>query len=174
MSSWTYINGTIRVSPMGRTQEEKRFILETVLNHLPLVTGSEKDMDIYIIQKNGHNQSSSHDEFGKSTNNLIDYYGDKSSNGVLKIQNSYILVVNGSFRDRKFKDTLKEFNKFLCRLAKRVGVEDVMVEIKGYRKSILIRDNNKVYADMFEYPSWSYKTDSSNWCERIMWSEERN
>ena len=45
MSWWTYINGTITVSPMGRTQAEKRYILETVLDHLPLVTGSERDHD---------------------------------------------------------------------------------------------------------------------------------
>ena len=51
MSSWTYINGTVTVHPMGRTQPEKRYILETVLNHLPRVTGSEGDMDVYIIQK---------------------------------------------------------------------------------------------------------------------------
>lgn len=53
MSYWTYINGTITVCPMGRTQPEKRYILETVLNHLPRVTGSEGDIDVYIIQKNG-------------------------------------------------------------------------------------------------------------------------
>lgn len=28
MSNWTYINGTITVRPMGRTQPEKRYILE--------------------------------------------------------------------------------------------------------------------------------------------------
>ena len=62
MSWWTYINGTIEVRPMGRTQAEKRYILETVLNHLPLVTGSERDMNVYIIQENGTNSSSSCDE----------------------------------------------------------------------------------------------------------------
>lgn len=63
MSSWTYINGTITAEPLGRTQAEKRYILETVLNHLPRVTGSKGDMDVYIIQKNGYNSSLSHDEF---------------------------------------------------------------------------------------------------------------
>lgn len=51
MSYWTYINGTITVSPMGRTQPEKRYILETVLNHLPRVTGSEGDMNVYHSEK---------------------------------------------------------------------------------------------------------------------------
>lgn len=45
MSWWTHINDTITASPMGRTQAEKRYILETVLDHLPLVTGSERDHD---------------------------------------------------------------------------------------------------------------------------------
>jgi hypothetical protein len=40
MSWWTYINGMIKVSPMGRTQAEKTYILQTVLDHLPIVTGS--------------------------------------------------------------------------------------------------------------------------------------
>lgn len=32
MSSWTYITGVITVSPMGRTQPEKRYILDTILS----------------------------------------------------------------------------------------------------------------------------------------------
>lgn len=51
MSSWTYVHGTIVASPPGRTQHEKRYILETVLDHLPVVTGSERDMEVYVIQK---------------------------------------------------------------------------------------------------------------------------
>lgn len=77
MSSWCYITGTITVSPIGRTQAEKRYVLDTVLAHLPIVSGSEKDMDVYVIQKNGHNSFSSCDEFGERTNNLVDRYGQK-------------------------------------------------------------------------------------------------
>ena len=74
MSWWTHIRGMITVSPMGRTQAEKRYILETVLEHLPRVTGSEGDMDVHIVQRSGYNLSSSHDEFGMRTNNLIDIW----------------------------------------------------------------------------------------------------
>ena len=69
MSFWTYLHGTITVSPMGRTQAEKRYILETILNHLPNVTGSERDMQVYIVQKNEKNSSCSCEEFGYQTNN---------------------------------------------------------------------------------------------------------
>ena len=53
MSYWTYLTGTVTVRPMGRTQAEKRYILDAVLEHLPLVTGSERGMNVYVIQKNG-------------------------------------------------------------------------------------------------------------------------
>lgn len=123
MSYWTHIVGTITVSPMGRTQAEKRYILETVLDHLPRVTGSERDMNIHIVQKAGFDSASSCDEFGMVTNNLKDSYGDRSRRrGWLHTQNEYILVVEGNFRDRFFNDTYREFIKWLCRLAKRVDV----------------------------------------------------
>lgn len=90
MSWWTYVNGTVVVHPMGRTQAEKRYILDTVLAHLPLVTGSEEDMNIYIIQKNGTDSSCSCEEFEEVTNNLTDSYGNKTRDGGwLRIQNKY-------------------------------------------------------------------------------------
>lgn len=186
MSFWTYINGTIEVRPMGRTQAEKRYILDTVLEHLPLVTGSERDMNVYIIQKNGHNSSSSCDEFGDVTNNLVDWYGQKNQRrGWLRTQDEYILVVNGAFRDRMFDQTFKEFQKWLCRLAKRISVEDVMVEIKGYGKSTLLRNPrltkeklyDTVYGQMHEKPSWCYDDDEfgePNWCEYLLWTRAKN
>ena len=169
---------------MGRTQAEKRYILDTVLEHLPLVTGSERDMNVYVIQKNGHNSSSSCDEFGEVTNNLIDSYGNKSRDrGWLRTQDEYILVVDGSFRDRMFDQTFREFMKWICRLGKRVDIEDVLVEVKGYDKSTVIRNYNiqgkkfsysKVFDGLFEDPSWCNDTGEPNWCEFMMWDRAKN
>lgn len=186
MSWWTYVHGTVTVHPMGRTQAEKRYILDTVLEHLPLVTGSEKDMNVYVIQKNGHNSSSSCDEFGEVTNNLVDSYGDRNrKRGWLRTQDEYILVVDGSFRDRMFDQTYREFMKWLCRLAKRVDIEDVLVEVKGWGQSTLIRNYHltgkksweTVYGQMHEKPSWCYDKDEfgePNWCEYLMWDRAKN
>lgn len=179
MSSWTYINGSITVSPLGRTQAEKRYILETVLNHLPLVTGSEGDMDVYIIQKNGTNSSSSCDEYGQISNNLIDEYGCHSrKNGWLEIQEEYILVVNGSLRDRHFDETFREFMKWLCRLSKRVWVKDVLVRINGYNKQYVINESDNFdspYSNMNEEYSWSKESDGEpHWCEHLMWERAKN
>lgn len=176
MSYWTYVNGTITVSPMGRTQAEKRYILETILDHLPFVTGSERDMNVYIVQKNGHNSSSSHTEFGE--------YGGYRKWKTLstKIQREYILVVDGSLRDRTFDQTYREFQNWLCRLAKRISVEDVIVEVKAYEKYAIIRnpnvqrkkEYNTVYGQMFEHPSWSNGTGEPTWCEYLLWDNAKH
>lgn len=179
MSNWTYITGTIVVAPMGRTQAEKRYILDTVLEHLPVVTGSEKDMNTYVIQKAGTDFYRGDDEFGQMTNNLRDYYGNKNRiDGGLRIQSRYIIVVDGAFRDRYFKQTYTEFQKWICRLAKRVEVEDVLVQVSSYEKKVVITNNNDVYTDMFEFPSWSRLTEDApygepNWCEYLLWDKAR-
>lgn len=183
MSFWCYVTGTVTVRPMGRTQAEKRYILDTVLEHLPLVTGSERDMNVYVIQKNGYSSSCSHDEFGEITNNLVDSYGDRSrERGSLKTQDEYILVVDGSFRDRKFDQTYREFVKWLCRLGKRIRIEDVLVEVKEYGKSTIIKNTNiqskkysyrKVFNGLFEDPSWCNDTGELNWCEYLLWDRAK-
>ena len=67
MSWWTYVKGIVEVRPLGRTQTEKRYILETVLDHLPRVTGSEKNMNTYIVQKAGYDMSDSCSQFEQRT-----------------------------------------------------------------------------------------------------------
>lgn len=145
-------------------------------------------MNTYIIQKNGYNSSCSCDEFGEVTNNLTDWYGNKShTRGALRTQDEYILVVNAALRDREFEQTYREFMKWFVRLCKRVGCEDVLVEIKGYDKSTVIKDRNiqrkkysfkSVFDDLFEDPSWcndnkdGYK--EPNWCEFMMWDRAKD
>lgn len=176
MSYWTYINGTITVSPMGRTQEEKEYILKTILKHLPNVTGSEKDMYIKVIEKeSGCKTSSSHDEFGMITDNLIDHYGQRSYHrGWLETNDDYIILVYGSFRDREFEKTYKEFIKWIIRLAKRVRIVDVLVEIDGYDKSEIITNKDTRFGQMFENPSWTNETGEPTWCEYLMWDRGVN
>lgn len=178
MSSWTYVQGTVTVQPLGRTQAEKRYILDTVISHLPKITDSEKNMNVYVIQKNGYNSSSSHDEFGQWSN-----LGNGRYDHSFETQDEYILVVDGALRDRKFEQTYREFIKWLCRLAKRVMVEDVLVEVKGYNKSTVIRNTeiqrkkyswHKAFDEMFENPSWCNKDGEPNWCEYLLWDRAKN
>lgn len=184
MSYWTYIQGTITVSPIGRAQAEKRYILDTVLAHLPIVSGSEKDMDVYVIQKNGHNSSCSCDEFGERTNNLTDWYGNKTrSRGMLRTQDEYILVVDAALRDREFNQTYREFIKWLVRLGKRVMIDNILVKISGYDKTTVIKDRsvqNKKYSyrnvfnNLFENPSWMNDDGEVNWCEYMLYPRAKD
>lgn len=180
MSSWTYITGTITVSPIGRTQAEKRYILDTVLAHLPIV----KDMDVYVIQKNGHNGSSSCDEFGERTNNLVDWHGNRTrSRGMLRVQDEYILVVDAALRDREFDETYREFIKWLVRLGKRVMIDNVLVQISGYDKSTIIKDHcvqnekysyQNVFLNLFEDTSWVRDDGEVNWCEYMLYPRAKD
>lgn len=112
MSSWTYVQGLIELNVPGRTQAEKNYILQTVIDHLPKVTGSEKSMNIYTIQTAGHDSWQNFDEFY----NLVEDF---------RTQSRYFLVLDGNLRDRHYKDTFKELNKFLNRLGKRLMVDTV-------------------------------------------------
>lgn len=174
MSWWSYIDGIIRVEPYGRTQAEKRYVLETVLNHLPLVTGSERDMEIHIIQEDGYNESSSCDEYGDHTDNLVGRYGYKDRDGWLEIQRTYILAVKGSLRDRHFNETYKEFIKWLCRLSKRINIDSVLVRIKDYEKETIIKDEEPFY-NMYEWPSWCTGSDGEPaWWEHLTWDRMKD
>lgn len=174
MSWWSYVDGIIRVEPYGRTQAEKRYVLETVLNHLPLVTGSERDMEIHIIQEDGHNESSSCDEYGDRTDNLVDRYGYKGRDGWLDIQRTYILAVKGSLRDRDFNETYKEFIKWLCRLSKRIYIKSVLVRVKDYEKETIIKDEEPFY-NMYEWPSWCKESGGEPaWWEHLTWDRMKN
>lgn len=159
MSYWTYVNGVITVEPMGRTQHEKRYILETILDHLPKVTGSEEDMNITILEKkSGASSSCNCNEFGEYTR--YRRYPWPST------YEQYMVVIDGSFRDRMFDDTLHELNKFLNRLGKRVYVNDILVELHGQDKKLIISDAEP-YRQMEEGPSWW--NGEPAWTEYLMW-----
>ncbi len=92
----------------------------------------------------------------------------------MRIQNKYILVVNGAFRDRTYEQTFKEFQNWLCRLAKRIFIGDVLVEVEGHEQSTVIRNRNETYTAMFENPSWCSGGKEINWCEFMMWGKAKN
>lgn len=156
MSYWTYISGVITVVPMGRTQPEKRYILDTVLEHLPKVTGSEVNMNTYVLQEKGMNGSCNYNEF-------FEWAGNDELH---PIQDNYMIILEGSLRDRMFEETLRELNSFLNRLAKRVMVDDILVKLKGSDRSIVI-SNPKPYREMEEGPSWF--NGEIAWAEYLMW-----
>lgn len=170
MSFWTYIFGSIKVHVPGRTQAEIQYILDTVLEHLPVVTGSEGEMKVHAVRNDGYNKFCSADEFGMQTNNLRSYYGDRTRhNGNMETQDEYTLVINASLRDRMFEQTKREFIKWLIRLSKRLWVENVLVNISGYDGSMLINESGDKFYDICENPSWTSSDGKPSWWEYLMW-----
>lgn len=159
MSSWTYIHGTVTVSPYGRTQAEKRYILETVLAHLPKVTGSEENMYTHIVQHAGTNSSAWEDEFGITQDDSVE------------TQDYYSIVVEGHFRDRFLRDTFQEFMKWIQRLCKRVWTTDVTIKISSDSgRTIFIDWGYMQCVSFFEDYSWLQRG-TVNWCEYLIWRE---
>ena len=151
MSSWTYVQGLIELDVPGRTQAEKNYILQTVIDHLPKVTGSEKSMNIYTIQTAGHDSWQNFDEF---YNRVEDF----------RTQSRYFLVLDGNLRDRYYKDTFKELNNFLNRLGKRLMVDSVYVRLYNYEHSHIFTNKNDCYCKMFE--------NDNPWYNYLMWKFE--
>ena len=177
MSYWTYIHGIIAVRPLGSTQPQKRYVLETVLAHLPAVTGSEKNMKVHVVQKYGHSGSSSCNEFDEP----MWYRRDADNGGRLRTQDTYFLVLEASLRDRMFEDTLQELNRWLNRLAKRVSVEDILVKLTGRSgrdycsKQLLIHDSEP-YRQMEEWPSWCEDKSGGEpcWAEYLLYETAKD
>ena len=160
MSMWTYITGVVRVSTPARTTEQAEYIVKNVLNHLPQVTGSEENMRV-IISQSGHGRTSQGwDEFGHKTNNLIE--------GYLCIYDEFLLTVEGCLRDRRVKQTHREFIRWLCRMAKRISVDDICVKISDHvHEEILITDASP-FTKMYEIPPrWVEQIAGSEWWKEI-------
>ena len=178
MSYWTHVLGAIKVTPMGRTQYEKTYILNTVLDHLPIVSGSEKDMNVLVNVDPYCNSSRNFDEFMQRTNNLRDRYGDRSrAHGWVSVSDYYLLTIIGDLRDRMFNQTFQELQKWLCRLAKRVDVREANISISAddRREPYFIHELSwdNPYSKMFEEPSWVKKSDGEpTWCEYLMWERD--
>lgn len=170
MSHWTYVNGVVNVSCIAHTNPQTRYIIETVLEHLPVVSGSEGNMQIYLVQSNGCGMSSSYNEFGEP----IENFNCADEYGMYNTFPDYNLLLEGSLRDRTFEETFKEFNKWINRLAKRLLVNDVLVRISD-DKNKFVFDNSSNYSSMFE--NFSKRKNGNNnpaWTDYLYWECEEN
>lgn len=138
MSYWTHVYGTITVTPIGNTSNEKDTVLDNILANLPRVSGSEGDMTVYAMPK---------------TREACKISSGKPIRKPFDVPAEYIIVVKGNLRDRHFDRTFIEFTKWMCRLAKRIEVSHTLVEISDYKRSYIIDNNNCAYSNMYVEPS---------------------
>lgn len=161
MSYWTHLTGIIKVDVSGRTNEEVMYIVGTVIKHLPRVTGSERDMSVRYHLCEGYDCSSNCDEFGNRSNLGAGYYNS------FETQTHVLITVDGNFRDRKMHETVREFNNFLCRLAKRLLVHTCAVCITDdSRREVVITNKNDWLGDLYDW--------NKPWADYLYWKPNRD
>lgn len=161
MSCWTYVLGTIKVEPMGRTEAESEYILRTVLSHLPEVSGSEGPMETYINKLYGHSSSGNHDEFFNHSN-----LGDGIHGNMFHAQEHFLVTLNGALRDREFNETVKEFAKWLTRFSKRCLIEECLVRVVGYNEDKIFTNDYEQFTNLYEW--------DNNWTDYLRWKPDRD
>lgn len=159
MSSWTYVSGLIEVDTFAQTDAEAIFKAQTVVEHLPRITGSEDAAHFVVVPMPGwHNQSSGLDELGHFSD-----LGDKHYSGrwnPFHSQSGVLLALHGSLRDRWFEQTLHETTKCLTRLASRLHVRDCLVRVSGFDRQYI-----------FDSPDWIRQMPNGGWKDRLVdWS----
>ncbi len=155
MSHWSTITGTLTIEVFtGQTQPEINYILQSVLQSLPDVNPSlhtkpipyplEAHFDIFLNNPSLNRSSCTHDDnliyAGHSSYNLENknrfvpnYNKYQNSAKMIETCTTYILTVNGLFRDAFFENTLKDFTKWLLRLSRKIYVNDMCIKIEGDR-----------------------------------------
>ena len=144
MSFWTQVFGTVEVKPLGYSEHAREFVLKTVLDYLPPVTGSEGPMRINAIMSEYKTSYSSTDDFGQ----------DRDSRHLRGQATAFLVTVYGSLRDRMFEQTKGEFDAWLETLARRVLVTDVMVRVSSDCGDVAKYEDASPYREMFEEPSY--------------------
>ena len=83
-----------------------------------------------------------------------------------KCKTNIFLLLMVHYVIENFEETFQEFLKWICRLSKRIIVDDVNVKIKGFDKQYVIDDPDPFY-NMSDF-------DKDNWCDYLMWKYDRD
>ena len=154
MSRWTYVTGVIEVDTCARSDAEAMYLAQTVVGHLPGITGSERDVEFHFLRPNGYCSSSNVDEFGKLSN----LYDDKQFR-MFTTQERVLIVMHGRLRDRMFEQTLRETTKILARLSSRLLVTSCSVRVKSDRGETFL----------FDDPEWIFNREITEWTRYLLW-----
>lgn len=108
----TKIFGTLDVSLYNFPKEERRKVMESIIERLPKISGTYRDMDIELIDK-----------------------------GSFDKRDSYFIILSGELLGKNYFKALKEMEEFLEKLARKVWVVDVLVSVTDYREEKIFNDS---------------------------------
>lgn len=153
MSSWTYVRGMISVDPVGETTAEKVFVVQTVLDHLPTVTGSEKNLFVYVTPSMYYGLSCREDSG----------YGYRSR----RVAPHFLITVEGDLRDREFNQTKAEVMRWICRLGKRLFITDICLTVRDQCGRKVVLTDERPLLDLYEGPHWIVKYGKPKWWKEL-------
>jgi len=153
VSSWTYVRGMISVDPIGETTAEKVFVVQTVLDHLPTVTGSEKNLFVYVTPSVYYGLSCREDSG----------YGYRSR----RVAPHFLIIVEGDLRDREFNQTKAEVMRWICRLGKRLFITDICLTVRDQCGRKVVLTDERPLLDLYEGPHWIVKYGKPKWWKEL-------
>lgn len=155
MSSWTYVHGMAEIDVSAGTNAEAIFKAQTIVSHLPRITGSEGPARWTVVPiTDWANWSSQRDELDHRSNlGVRQRWGSYD----FETQTRVLLMLSGDLRDRYFGQTLYETTKCLARLASRTVVRHCLVRVSHW-------DQTYIFSD----PAWIVEQGYSDWAEGLV------
>ena len=122
---WTHVTGCIYVDTMHNSKNIKKYV-EKILKDAPLVTGSERNADIFINPLTGYNTS---------------VYNSKS---IKNFQTCVGVTIVADLRDRKIEETREEIANFLDFIRDNFLIINIGLNLTDGNKNILFveKENN--------------------------------
>lgn len=161
MSMWTYVRGVILVDTWADYTPAALYQAQSVVDHLPRITGSEGPVQFYVTSRRGYNMVRFCDEYDQQSNLGEGRFQDK-----FKSQSEVLITLCGNLRDRMLPQTLRETTRALTRLASRLDVGTCLVSIED--------DCGQRF--LFNNPEWLRQIPNSDWllqhCVARHWCEE--
>lgn len=161
MSSWTYVHGMVEIEVPARTTAEAIFKAQTIVDHLPRITGSEGPARWAVAPVQGWLCSSNVDELGHCSNlgRRTRYYNAAArwNDYSFERQTKILLTLDGALRDRYFEQTLYETTKCLARLSSRVWVQHCLVRVSHWDKAYIFSD-----------PDWIISQCENDWVSGLV------
>ena len=117
MSMWTHVTGCIYVDTMHNSKNIKKYV-EKILKDAPLITGSERNADIFINPLSGYNTS---------------VYNGKN---IKNFQTCEGITIVADLRDREIKKTREEVSNFLDFIKDKFLIINIGLNLTDGNKNI--------------------------------------